>query len=70
MLSQSDLSFKENKESSVSQIVNPESIFKMFITTIDQINDKNEVTNFNLSVDGLPSIVPSSAEITPQLLNY
>ncbi len=52
MLTQSDLSFKENKESSVSQIVNPDSIFKMFITCIEQLNDKNEVTNFNPSVVG------------------
>ena len=48
MLTQSNLSFKENKESSVSQIVNPESIFKMFVTCIDQINDKNEVDHNNL----------------------
>jgi hypothetical protein len=43
MLTQSDLSFKENKESSVSQMINTESIFKMFVTSIEEINDKNEV---------------------------
>ena len=44
-LTRSDLSFKENinKQSSISKTVNTESIFKMFVSEIDNINSKNEV---------------------------
>jgi hypothetical protein len=46
-LTRSDISFKENinKQSSISKTVNTESIFKMFVSDMENINTKNEVIN-------------------------
>ena len=50
----------DSQINSVSQMINSESILKMFVSDINDIDAKNEVKNINLinSVDGLLCIEP------------